>query len=110
MTLAISNEKELVFTDVDTVPPETLEATDLLYNIFTKKNYETALYISTRNELEGNFKIIESKNVEDRKEIAKNYIERRKEEVAYNYERFDYEYLAESSDIQELPNFMKAFV
>jgi hypothetical protein len=52
MTLAISNEKELVYTDVDTVPPETPEATNLLYDIFTRKNYNSALYISTRNELE----------------------------------------------------------
>ncbi len=110
MTLAISNEKELVFTDVDTVPPETKEATDLLYEIFTRKNYESALYISTRNELEWNFKIIEAKSIEERKKIAKDYIEKRKEEIAYNYERFDYEYLEESSDIQELPNFMKAFI
>jgi hypothetical protein len=110
MTLAVSSDKELVFTDVDTVPPETAEATDILYEIFTRKNYQTALYISTRNELEGNFKIIESKETEKRKEIAKSYIERRKEEIAYNYERFDYEYLLDSSDVQDLPNFMKAFV
>ncbi|MEA3387229.1 MAG: hypothetical protein U9Q66_02345 [Patescibacteria group bacterium] len=52
MTLAISNDKELLYTDVDTLPPETEEATDTLYNVFVRKEYETMLYISTRNELE----------------------------------------------------------
>ncbi len=110
MTLAISNEEELLFTDVDTVPPETQEATDILYDIFTRKNYNSALYISTRNELEWNFKILEAKTYEQRQKIKEEYLEKRKEEIAYNYERFEYDYLAESSDIQELPNFMKAFI
>jgi len=52
MTLAISNQKELVYAEVDTLPPNTEEAQNILYDIFTKKDYKNALYISTRNELE----------------------------------------------------------
>jgi hypothetical protein len=52
MTLAISNDKELIYTDVDTVPPENEEAIEYLYDLFTRKDYENATYMSTRNELE----------------------------------------------------------
>jgi hypothetical protein len=52
MTLAISNDKELLYTDVDTVPPENEESINLIYDLFTKKDYENAIYLSTRNELE----------------------------------------------------------
>jgi len=103
MTLAISNDEELLYTDVDTLPPESEKATSLLYDVFTRKNYKEALYIPTRNKLEWNFKILEAKNVKERKKIAEEYIELRKEEIAYNYERFEYD-LAECSDIQKLPN------
>ena len=109
MTLAISNDKELLYTDVDTVPPETEEAYETLYNVFTRKNYESMLYISTRNELEWNFKILEMDSKEKRKEFMKEHIEYRKEEIAYNYLRFN-DYLEGFIDIQELPGFKKAFV
>jgi hypothetical protein len=52
MTLAISNEKELVYAEVDTLPPNTEEAQEILYDVFTKKDYKSALYMATRNELE----------------------------------------------------------
>jgi hypothetical protein len=52
MTLAISNSSELVYAEVDTLPPNTEEAQEILYDVFTIKDYKSALYISTRNELE----------------------------------------------------------
>ncbi|MGE4444455.1 MAG: MBL fold metallo-hydrolase [Candidatus Altimarinota bacterium] len=109
MTLAVSNDTELVFTDVDTVPPENEESINLLYDLFTGKNYEQALYMSTRNELPGNFKVLEAKSVADRKKIHKEYIEQRKQEIEYNYFRFEEDFV-ECSDIQELPYFMKAVI
>lgn len=107
MTLAISNDRELLYTDVDTVPPENEESIELLYNLFTSKNFEQALYMSTRNELAGNMRIIEAKTSPERKQIASEYKEQRKEEIEYNYARFDEDFI-ESSDIQDLPYFMKA--
>lgn len=109
MTLAISNEEELIYTDVDTVPPENDESINLLYDLFTHKNFKQALYISTRNELPGNFKIIEAKSIEERKMILKQYLEQRIEEIEYNYFRFEEDFM-QCSDIQELPYFMKAVI
>ena len=109
MTLAISNETELLYTDVDTVPPENEESINLLYDLFTAKNYEQALYMSTRNELPGNFKIVEARTIAERKKIHKEYLAQRNDEIEYNYFRFEEEFM-DSSDIQELPFFMKAVV
>ena len=109
MTLAISNEQELVYTDVDTVPPETYEAVQDLYELFTQKKYKQALYLSTRNELAWNFKILDIKGEKQRKAFEQEYIDYRKEELDYNYSRFDYD-LEWASDIQRLPYFMKGLV
>lgn len=106
MTLAISNDKELLYTDVDTVPPENEESINLLYDLFTQKNYESALYLSTRNELPWNFKIIWSNSTKQRIEIEKSYKEERSEEIEYNYYRFEEDF-PNCSDIQELPYFLK---
>jgi hypothetical protein len=109
MTLAISNDSELLYTDVDTVPPENEESIHLLYNLFTEKNYEQALYMSTRNELPGNFKIIEAKSIAERKKILQEYTSQRSDEIEYNYFRFEEDFM-ECSDIQELPYFMKSVI
>lgn len=109
MTLAISNDKELVYTDVDTHPPENEESIELLYELFTHKNFNQALYMSTRNELSWNFRVLEAKSKEERKKIASQYKEQRIQEIEYNYYRFDEDFI-ESSDIQDLPYFMKAVV
>lgn len=106
MTLAISNETELLYSDVDTVPPEDEDSINYLYDLFTSKNYINATYLSTRNELEWNFKIIQAKTTKERKKIYNEYLEHRKEEIEYNYYRFEEDF-ADCSDIQELPYFSK---
>jgi hypothetical protein len=80
-----------------------------LYDLFTRKDYENATYMSTRNELEWNFKILEAKNIDERLKIIKDYTEERKEEIEYNYYRFDEDFI-ECSDIQDLPYFSKALI
>lgn len=109
MTLAISNDTELLYTDVDTVPPENEESINMLYDLFTAKNYEQALYMSTRNELPGNFKIVEARSIAERKNILKEYTAQRSDEIEYNYFRFEEDFV-ECSDIQELPYFMKSVI
>lgn len=106
MTLAIYNEKDLVYSDIDTLPPENEDSTNELYELFTTHNFENALYLSTRNELPWNFRIIQAENSEKRIQIKKEYEELRASEIEYNYFRFE-EDLAWVWDIQELPNFMK---
>ncbi|MDD5213580.1 MAG: MBL fold metallo-hydrolase [Candidatus Gracilibacteria bacterium] len=109
MTLAISNSSELVYAEVDTLPPNTEEAQEILYDVFTKKDYKTALYMATRNELEGNLKLLDFNNLKDRKNFAFEYIANRKEEIAYDYEKFEDE-LVECSNIKDLPYYMQSFI
>lgn len=109
MTLAISSDTELVYSDVDTVPPENEESINLLYDLFTGKNYEQALYMSTRNELPGNFKIVEARSIAERKKILEEYTAQRSDEIEYNYFRFEEDFI-DCSDIQELPYFMKSVI
>ena len=53
MMLSISNDRELLFAEIDTLPDEyDLEVQNELYRIFTKKEYETVCYLAGRNELE----------------------------------------------------------
>jgi hypothetical protein len=54
MTIWIYNDKEIVYTEVDTLPSDTVEAQNVLFSLFTKRKFETVLYLSTRNELEWN--------------------------------------------------------
>lgn len=109
MTLSISNEKELVFVEVDTIPPDTYKAQETLHEIFTRKDYDQTLYLATRNELEWNLKLLDFNNVSERKKFAEEYIEYRKEEINYQYERFENE-LYWAPDIHNLKSFSKAFI
>jgi hypothetical protein len=53
MMIAISNDRELVFAEIDTVIDEYDEdVQDELFRIFDRKEYETRTYITSRNELE----------------------------------------------------------
>jgi hypothetical protein len=52
MTLAVWNDKEIVFSEIDIVPPDSEEGIGYVYQLFTQKDFETRLYLSTRNELE----------------------------------------------------------
>ncbi len=52
MTLAIANDHEMLFAEIDTAPPDTIEAQKYLYKLFTKRDYTTVAYIASRNELE----------------------------------------------------------
>ena len=53
MMLAISNEKELLFAEIDSVPDrEDEEVQKSLYRVFTRHEYETRAYIASRNHLE----------------------------------------------------------
>jgi hypothetical protein len=52
---------------------------------------------------------LEARTVNERLKVANEYIEQRKEEIEYNYYRFDEDFI-ESSDIQDLPYFSKALI
>ncbi len=53
MMIALSNETELLFAEIDTVPDEyDEEVQSQLFQIFDRKNYHTRCYLASRNELE----------------------------------------------------------
>jgi hypothetical protein len=52
MTIFVYNDKEIIYAEVDTLPPETEEAQNYIYNMFNSKKFESAFYLATRNELE----------------------------------------------------------
>lgn len=52
MTIALENETELLFAEIDTMPEEdNSETQEKLFQIFTKKEYSVACYLASRNEL-----------------------------------------------------------
>ncbi len=53
MMIAISNETELLFAEIDTVPDEyDEEIQSELFQIFDRREYQTRCYLASRNELE----------------------------------------------------------
>jgi len=110
MTLAIWNDKEIFYTEVDIIPPDTEEWIGYIYKLFTQKNFKTRLYLSTRNELEWNLTIIDLPK-EERKEFALEYKQKRIWEMYQHYNNIFY--LEESwikANIYKLPGFVKGFI
>lgn len=53
MMIAIDNNRELIFAEIDTLPEDDNEdVQNQLYKILTNKDYETVCYLASRNELE----------------------------------------------------------
>jgi hypothetical protein len=109
MTIWIYNDKEVVYTEVDTLPSDTVEAQSVLYSLFTRKKFESVLYLSTRNELEWNLWMLDQMTMKDREHFINNYLETREWEIAWQYEKFDYEDY-DFRDITKIKNFMRIFI
>jgi hypothetical protein len=45
--------------------------------------------LATRNELEGNIKLLDLNDVNKRKKFSSEYIKSRKEEIEWNYAKFE---------------------
>lgn len=53
MMISISNDRELLFAEIDTVPDEyDADIATQLFQIFDRKEYQTRCYLASRNELE----------------------------------------------------------
>lgn len=109
MTLFVYNDKEIVYAEVDTLPPEVDEAHNYIYDMFSSKKFETVLYMATRNELEWNIKLLDIEDINKRKKFASEYIKTRKEEIEWNLAKFD-EWMVEYMEISKAKNFCKAFI
>ena len=109
MTIWIYNDKEIVYTEVDTLPSDTVEAQNVLFSLFTKRKFETVLYLSTRNELEWNLWMLDQPTLKERAEFVNNYIETREGEIAWQYEKFDYQDY-DFKDITRVKNFVRIYI
>ncbi len=110
MTLAIENDHELLFAEIDTVPEEDdLETQKKLFQIFTKKEYTTACYIASRNELAGELKALDFSE-DRRKSFRSEYIAGRKEEMYFSYQKFGYEDFSDFPNIFTIPNIVRGFI
>ncbi len=110
MMIAISNDIELLFAEIDTVPDEyDEEVQSELWKIFDRKEYQTRLYLASRNELEWQLKIYD---YDDRrqKSFRSEYIAGRKEEIRASYEKFEYEEYIDMPNIMTLPGFVRGFI
>jgi hypothetical protein len=53
MMISISNDRELLFAEIDTVPDEyDADIATALFQIFDRREYQTRCYLASRNELE----------------------------------------------------------
>jgi hypothetical protein len=53
MMIAISNDRELLFAEIDTIPDEyDTDTAHELFRIFDRREYQTRCYLASRNELE----------------------------------------------------------
>ncbi len=108
MSLFISNETEIIYTEVDSIPPSNEETQNYLYKIFTEKKYENIVYLATRNELEWNLKLLDIDETSKRLKFAEEYKHSRLEEIEYEYSK--YEYWADFKDIYKIKNFIRIFI
>lgn len=110
MMLAISSEKELLFAEIDTVPDmEDEEVQKALYKVFTRREYESACYLVSRNCLEGQIPYYDIKP-EKRKAYRDQYLATQKEEIAFEYERYEYEEFAHHPNLFALPGLVRGFI
>ncbi|MDD2907008.1 MAG: MBL fold metallo-hydrolase [Candidatus Gracilibacteria bacterium] len=107
MTLFIENETEILYTDVDTEPGSNYEALEFIYAKLSSKKYKQVVYLATRNELEGNLKLVDAKNVKERQKIDSEYKKYRTEEIEWEYAKFMEE---EINSFYEVPNLIKIFI
>lgn len=110
MTISFASDREILFAEIDTIPPETLEAYKILNKLFTRKPYETIAYIASRNELEGNIKVLDAQTVKDRVNIKREYLHGRKEEIEWGYAKWEYEEYAEFPNFFHLDGFVRWYI
>lgn len=108
MWLFVYNNNEILFNEVDLVPPELQEVHNYMYKVFTRHKFKNRVYIATRNELEGNLQILDIEP-EKRKAYASQYKRNRTEEIEYDYYKH-IEEMADYEDIFSLSNMKKIFI
>lgn len=110
MMIALSNDRELLFAEIDTIPDTYDEEVQRsLYKVFTRKEYMTRCYLASRNCLEGQIPYYDLP-VGKRKAFREKYIADQKEDILASYEKYEYEEYAHFPNLFTLPGFVRGFV
>lgn len=109
-TLSVANDREILFAEIDIAPSETPETYKYLYRLFTKRDYETVCYIASRNELEGNLKILDLNTEKEREKFRNEYLHHRKEEIEWGYAKWEYEDYEDFQNYMTIPGFVRGFI
>ena len=110
MMLSISNDRELLFAEIDTVPDEyDADIATALFQIFDRKEYQTRCYLASRNELEGQLRMYDYVG-NRQKSFRSEYIAGRKEEIRSSYEKYEYEEYSDMDNIMTLPGFVRGYI
>ncbi len=109
-TLSVANYREILFAEIDIAPSETPETYKYLYRLFTKRGYETVCYIASRNELEGNLKILDYNTAKEREKFRNEYLHHRKEEIEWGYAKWEYEDYEDFQNYMTIPGFVRGFI
>ncbi len=110
MMLAIANERELLFAEIDTLPEDDNEdVQNALHQILTKREYETVCYLASRNELAGQIPLLDAP-VSKRKARRAEYIAGRKDEMYASYQKYEYEDFENFANIYTIPGLVRGFI
>lgn len=110
MMLSIATDRELLFAEIDTLPEEDdLEVQKSLYRIFTRREYETACYLATRNELDGDLPLLDLPP-KKRSSFHDEYIASRKESMYFSYQKWEYEDFESFPNLFEIPGFVRGYI
>lgn len=109
MMLSVASDSELLFAEIDTLIPDTEEAQKYLYRHFTRKSYETVCYVASRNELEGNLRLLDLDQSE-RPKWRNEYLHTRREEITWGYAKWEFEDYETTPNIFEIPGFVRGFI
>ena len=109
MALCVDNGREALFHEIDTVPNGVPDDMDYLHWLLTRKKFETAAYVATRNELEGLLTALDCRNADERRAYVRDYRKKAKEDVMAQYDAFagggpGY------PDVTAVPRFARLFV
>lgn len=110
MMLALSNTRELLFAEIDTLPDETdAGVQNELYRILSKGEHETVCYLATRNCLDGVLPILDIAP-NKRAWFIREYKATQKEEIHFSYEKYAYEEYVDIENIYTIPGFVRGFI
>ncbi len=110
MMLAVASPREIIFAEIDTLPSDTALVQKRLIKLFSKREYETILYLATRNELEWNLKILDFDTEKSRENFKRSYLAERKEEIEWWYAKWENEGYEEVPNFFTLPGFCRGFI